>query len=107
MLRINNLSFSYDNNLILNDLSFEIKKGEIVALLGINGSGKSTLLKTINRILECRSGSVFLHNKDIISLKRSTIAKHISYVSQHPIDDGLTVFDTIMLGRIPYFNLFP
>jgi len=70
-IKVKNLSFSYetdsDAHIIpaLNDVSFEINKGEYVAVLGHNGSGKSTLAKLLNFILEPISGQIFIDGKEI------------------------------------------
>ena len=62
-LRAENLSFGYNTeSTILNSLSVTVPKGKITALIGRNGCGKSTLLKLLNRLLEPRSGSIFLED---------------------------------------------
>jgi len=63
IIEVNNLSFSYQSTPVLNDVDFEVAKGEICAILGMNGAGKSTLLRCINRILKPRKGVVFLKGK--------------------------------------------
>jgi len=64
MISIKNLSFSYnDDTSVLEDISFDIKKGEIVALIGPNGSGKTTLVKNILGLLEPSKGSVTIDKK--------------------------------------------
>ena len=69
-IKVENLSYSYDDDdgravPVLNDISFDIKKGEYVAVLGHNGSGKSTLAKLLNMILEPTSGKIYIDGKDI------------------------------------------
>ena len=79
-LRINNLSYSYEkgNNKtqVLNNISFGIKKGEMVALVGPSGSGKSTLLNLIGLLEELKSGKIFL-NKELINPTSKLIRNNI------------------------------
>ncbi len=71
-IKVENVCFSYKNEFdndvnVLNNISFEVKKGEFVAILGHNGSGKSTLAKLLNLILTPNSGKIYIDNKDITS----------------------------------------
>jgi len=76
LLKVSNLNVSYGDIQVLWDISFEVKKGEIVVIVGSNGSGKSTLLKTIAGLLRPRSGSIEflgarlekLHPYDIVNM---------------------------------------
>ncbi len=107
MLDVKNLTFSYNKNIVLDDLSFSVNKNEIIGLLGVNGAGKSTLLKCLGNIIKPKGGSVFINNKDICRLKRNTIAKQVSYVCQNSAECGFSVFESILMGRRPYFNFLP
>ena len=60
ILSIAGVCFSYDNRAVLEDVSFELEKGQILGVLGVNGAGKSTLLKCINKILKPKAGTVML-----------------------------------------------
>ena len=69
-IKIENLSYSYDDEEtcdipVLKGVSFEVKKGEFLAVLGHNGSGKSTLAKLLNMILEPTGGKIYIDGKDI------------------------------------------
>ncbi len=63
VLSVKDLSKSFDNNTLFNDISFEIKRGEHVALIGNNGTGKTTLLKIINNLIPANSGEIQLGAK--------------------------------------------
>lgn len=76
-LEVKNISKSFDGNLILNDVSVELNKGELVCLLGISGSGKTTLFNIISGLLTPDSGQVLLDGKDITGQPG-----HISYMLQ-------------------------
>ncbi|MBT8179715.1 MAG: ABC transporter ATP-binding protein, partial [Eudoraea sp.] len=65
MLRIEQLSFAYDNRPVLKNISFEIQGGEHVALMGESGCGKSTLLKLIYGIIPVKQGKIFWGNKEV------------------------------------------
>jgi len=68
-LEVKNLHVSYsDGANIINDLSFHIKKGEIVSLIGSNGAGKTTILKTITGLLKSSKGEIFFNAKNISNL---------------------------------------
>ena len=57
-IRVDNVSFSYDDNRVLNNISLSVQEGEFVALLGHNGCGKSTMAKLFNVLLSPQSGTV-------------------------------------------------
>lgn len=69
MLSLKNINFYYGKNKILDDVSFNVDKGEIIAVLGSSGSGKSTLLNIICGLETVSSGSIFLNGKDITNLE--------------------------------------
>lgn len=104
ILKVRDIEFSYNSHPILVDVSFEIERGSILAVLGVNGAGKSTLLKCVNGILKPRAGCVFIGPDDINDLNRSEIAERIGYVPQRHGEDKLSVFDTVLLGRLPYIR---
>ena len=107
MLEIKNLSYCYNkNSIVLDNISLSLPKGKIGIVLGKNGSGKSTLLKNILGILSPNTGSIILDDVDLINLKRNERAKLVSYVPQDITFGDLSVFETILLGRISYFNYF-
>lgn len=69
IISVKNLSFSYGNKNILEDISFDIKKGDFVAITGSNGSGKTTLLKLILNELKAVSGEIIIGNTNINDFK--------------------------------------
>lgn len=107
ILKVNNLSFSYSKKEILDDVSFELNDGEIITILGKNGVGKTTLLEILLSIKKAKEGSIILNNKDLKEYSSKEKAKLIAYVPQILDETNLTVYDFLLLGRIPYFNLSP
>ncbi len=104
ILRINDLIFKYNSINILNNISFNVEKGEILAILGPNGVGKTTLLKCINSILKREKGDIQVSGCDTFTMSVTEIAKKISYVAQRPDTGRLTAFDAILLGRRPHIR---
>lgn len=104
MLSVQGLSFRYPSHKVLQDISFSVKEGECVAVLGTNGTGKSTLLKCINRILKPEKGTVLIDKKEIKVLNQVKLAQKIGYVSQNNQGFRTTVFDAILIGRKPYIK---
>ena len=82
ILEVNNLSAGYEKDFVITDISFSLKKGEFVSILGRNGSGKSTLIKALQSLLKNTSGRVRINGKNILSLKPRQVAKRIAYVPQ-------------------------
>ncbi|EGQ79465.1 iron(III) ABC superfamily ATP binding cassette transporter, ABC protein [Fusobacterium animalis ATCC 51191] len=103
-LEIKNLSFSYKNKEILNNISFEVYSGTLLSILGANGAGKTTLIKCINGILKFKKGEVLIDEKNFNNKSLKEKSKIMSYVPQitSSFDIDLTVFDTVLLGRIPH-----
>ena len=92
LLSVKNVSFTYDNGFqALKDVSFEVKKGEMISVVGTNGAGKSTLAKVICGFLRQQQGTIFTHENDgvreecdLSGLSIKEIADHIGYVMQNP-----------------------
>ena len=107
MLSVENLTFRYSkfSRPVLNGASLELHPGEIGILLGKNGSGKTTLFKNILGINKPDSGRILFEGEDLLKMSRKERARRIAYVPQDIHFGALTVFDSIMLGRISYFRL--
>ena len=107
MLKVENLNFRYSkfSRPVLNGASLELNPGEIGILLGKNGSGKTTLFKNILGIHKPNSGRILFEGEDLLKMSRKERARRIAYVPQDIHFGALTVFDSIMLGRISYFGL--
>ena len=109
MLKVENLRKTYKtgNNsyLVLKDLSFQVKKGEFVAVMGPSGSGKTTLLNCISCFIPHDQGKILLNGKDLSGLGQKELAKvrnqHLGFVFQDfMLLDGLTVRENICLPQI-------
>ena len=107
MLNIDDLSFRYSrfSRPVLNGASLDLEAGEIGILLGKNGSGKTTMFKNILGIHKPHKGRILFEGEDLLKMSRKDRARRIAYVPQDIRFGALTVFDSIMLGRISYFGL--
>lgn len=104
---VNNISFKYGNKSVLDDISLEIRKGEILGILGPNGCGKTTLLKHLNKNLKPETGNIVLLDMDLEELSKKDIAKKISSVPQgNEIRFSFSVRDIISMGRMPFQTQF-
>ncbi len=109
-LQIVHLRKTYDNQVYaLDDISFEVGRGDFIILLGLSGSGKSTLLRCINRLIEPSEGDVLYENRSVRSLSRSQLRKyrrHIAMVfQQFNLVKNLTVLTNVLTGRLGYHSL--
>ncbi|MDQ2986041.1 MAG: ABC transporter ATP-binding protein [Armatimonadota bacterium] len=100
MVEAVDLSARYDGNPVLHDLSFQVAKGEVVALLGPNGSGKSTLIRCLSGTLTPTKGIITIEGDDIAELSQKEIARRVSVVPQsEDIVFEFTVYDIVAMGR--------
>jgi iron complex transport system ATP-binding protein len=98
-----NLTLTYGESTIIEELSLHIPKGEITVFIGGNGCGKSTLLRSIARLLKPKTGSILLDGTFISSMSTKEVAKKMAILPQSPIaPEGLTVLQLVKQGRYPY-----
>ncbi len=107
MLEISDLRFRYSRRgpLVLDGVSLDLSDGEIGILLGKNGSGKTTLFKTILGIEKPESGRITFDGEDLVKMSRRERARRIAYVPQSIDFGALSVFDTVLMGRVSYFGI--
>ena len=104
ILKVKDLGFQYNSVNTLTQVSFSIEKGSITAILGPNGAGKTTLLKCLNHILHPQKGEVKVKGRAVKEMNIKQIAKEISYVAQKNDATRVTVFDAILMGRLPHIR---
>ena len=109
VLKFENISKSFGNQLILNNLSIEIEKGDTVAIVGPSGSGKTTFLNIVGALDVADSGKVLFKNQDISSMtekERSEFRnKNIGFVfQQHYLLPQCTVLENVLIPTLTYTN---
>ena len=99
-IEVKNLSFSYGDRPVLQDISFSVGEGELLSILGPNGVGKSTLFRCILGLLSGYTGEVLVDGINARSFSAREAAKHIAYIPQssHPMFH-YSVFDIVLMGR--------
>lgn len=99
-IKVKQLSFSYPGrkNPAVSNLSFTIKRNEVVAIVGNNGSGKTTLVKLLTGLYQAQKGQIYYGRQNLRSLDPEEFYKQISFVSQDFIKYELTVRENIGIG---------
>ena len=107
MLSCENLKFRYSRTgkPVLQGVDLTLEQGQIGIVLGKNGSGKTTLFKNILGIHKPKSGKIFFEGKNLLKMSRKERAREIAYVPQNIQFGELSVFDTVLMGRISFFGL--
>ncbi|MCY9692721.1 ABC transporter ATP-binding protein [Paenibacillus alginolyticus] len=105
MIKVENLSQSFREQQVLEDISFEIKQGEFFGIIGPNGSGKSTLLRLLSGIDPVKNGRVDLGGRLVSSYSRKELAKWLAVLQQDALPPvGFTVREVVEMGRYPFQN---
>jgi len=105
MLNIDSLSVAYGNKIVLQDISFDVQPGEILALIGPNGAGKSTLIRALTGVVPIKSGQVSVDGRGLDALSPVQRAKILAVVPQaRQLGGAFTVEQAVMMGRTPYLN---
>lgn len=107
MLSVRNVSFRYTRfgPQVLRGVELQLEAGEIGILLGKNGSGKTTLFKNILGIHRPSRGEIRFSGEDLLALSRRERAKRIAYVPQDIRFGALSVFDSVLMGRVAHFGM--
>jgi iron complex transport system ATP-binding protein len=107
MLTCENLHFAYSRGSkpVLQGASLELEQGQIGIVLGKNGSGKTTLFKNILGIEKPESGVLQFNGENLLKMNRRERSRRIAYVPQDIHFGALSVFDSILMGRVSYFGL--
>ena len=99
-ISFNDLEFSYGESKIIDKLSFTINKGESIALVGSSGSGKTTIANLLNGFFNANSGNIIIDGINITDIRRESLYKNISIVTQESILFNDTIFNNIKIGNL-------
>lgn len=104
-LKVKNVEFGYNSTPVLENISLDLDRSEVIGIVGPNGAGKSTLIRCIDRILTPIGGTILLDENNISKMTRMEIAKEMGYVPQTTTRVfPATVFDTVLMGRRPHLG---
>ncbi|EOS7936808.1 ABC transporter ATP-binding protein [Enterococcus hirae] len=99
-LSLEHVDFGYNpDKLVLNDVSIDVNKGEMVALVGPTGSGKTTIMNLLNRFYDVNSGAVTIDGTDIREYDLDALRKHVGIVLQESVLFSGTIRDNIVFGK--------
>jgi iron complex transport system ATP-binding protein len=105
VLEVNGVTFGYERVPLLYDVQLQVRKGEMVGLLGPNGSGKTTLLRLVSGVLLPQQGKILLDGRNLQDWGRRGIARNIAVVPQElHVPFAFTIEQMVSLGRTPYIN---
>jgi iron complex transport system ATP-binding protein len=111
LLRADNVSFRYAEDarspIVLRDVTAELRRGEILGILGPNGSGKTSLLRLLSGTRQPSTGAVLLDGECLDRLSRRVVAQRIAVVPQETqLAFDYTVIEMVLMGRHPHLGLF-
>lgn len=103
MIEVKNVSKSYHQSVVVDDVTLTIPARGITSIIGPNGAGKSTLLSMISRLLPMSKGSVTVDGLDVVKTPSDVLARRMSILRQdNHLASRLTVKDIVSFGRYPY-----
>ncbi len=104
-IEVKNLSYAYEDEFVLDNISFEIKQGEKIGVLGTTGSGKSTLAYILTRLLDYKEGAIKIDGKELRDYDRGFIRGQIGLILQEPFLFAKSIKDNILIGAKENDNL--
>lgn len=100
-VRFENVSFAYNSgDEVLNDISFDVKPGEMIAFVGPSGAGKSTIASLLPRFYDVTSGDILIDGQDIRKVTLNSLREQVGIVPQETVLFNGTVYDNILYGRL-------
>ena len=108
MIKTENVSYQVGKKKIVDQVSFEARQGEILAIIGANGAGKSTLLKLLSREILPLTGNIKFREQDLSDYPLKDLAKLRSVLTQHhTLSLSFTAKELVLMGRYPHFDSQP
>ena len=98
-IELKNISFKYENEIVLKDFSLNIKKGQTIALVGQSGSGKSTIASLLTRFYDVNSGQISIDGTDIKKITKKSLRSNIGLVTQDSILFNNSIKNNLKIGN--------
>ena len=106
-IEVQGVTLGYGRKAVLKGLTFQVRPGEMVGLIGPNGCGKSTVIRALSRVISLHSGRITLDGKDLTRIPRQELACLLGVVPQLPLlPSAFTAFEIVLMGRNPHLGLF-
>ncbi len=105
MIEVKNISFSYGKTEVLTDISLNLEKGKLYAVIGPNGCGKTTLINVLSRLKLPKIGSLLLDGIPYENIKRKAFAREVALLPQGRNVPNMSVFDLVSCGRFPHLDV--
>ncbi|MFC5465339.1 ABC transporter ATP-binding protein [Lederbergia graminis] len=103
MIQVRGLSKFYGKKPVVENVTVDIKRGQITSFIGPNGAGKSTLLSMVSRLLDADTGEVLVDNNNVKKMKSNEFSKRVSILKQsNYMNVRLTIRELVSFGRFPY-----
>ena len=99
-VEIRKLSFKYNKQMVLKDVTFTVNPGERVGIVGLSGAGKTTLVNLIMRFYDCVSGAIYIDGTDIKKVTQKSLHQNIAFIPQDTTMFNRTIRENIAYGRI-------
>jgi len=104
-ISLQQLSFAYRSQPVLRDVSLEIPRQSLLALIGPNGSGKTTLLRLMSKVLQPQQGTICLNSRPLASFSARDLARQLAVISSEQyFEFPFPVADVVAMGRFPHLN---
>lgn len=108
MLTATALNYKIGKHYLVRDISFQIRPGELLAVLGANGAGKSTLISMLSGEKTTTSGKILLFNKELSDYSPQELSKKRTILQQHnSVHLSFSVKEVLLMGRYPHFKYHP
>lgn len=96
-ISVKNLSFSYGDSMVLNNINFEIEKNKTIGFVGKSGSGKTTIFNVLTKLYSIENGMIYYDGVDINDLSEKTIRENISIITQNPYIFNMSIKDNLKI----------
>ena len=104
-IKLEHVSMRFGDFYAVKDINLEVEEGEYITILGPSGCGKTTMMRCINKMHQPTGGDILIDGESVLPKTPAEVARLVSNVpAEMTASFGLTVFETVMLGRYPYLQ---